>query len=254
MKKTLKKITAMLLTALFMVNLIPTSVFALSGMAEETEEALAFIESKGLIMGEVVDVYTVDNGYMFKVLLDTNEETIIEYIKTNNDITIKITEEHASNTLQFKESGVVYLDGVITDIFSNNNNIMTADTGGYVYTYYETVAAAEAVWGPWVCTETTYINDVIAFAKAIRLLTKPIISAAIGAVLKVPAKQVFSLAEMALNLAINYQISDTQLSISHTNFKDARRGPLQYMTRGVTICTSSAGSSTGEYWEMATLA
>lgn len=116
MKKTLKKITAMLLTALFIVNLLPISAFAYSNMSKSAEEALAYISSKGFIIEELLYVEENDEKIIFALdYLESGEISYINYMKDSfGNIYVDIIEGTKTNHLKFMADGTVYVDNVQT--------------------------------------------------------------------------------------------------------------------------------------------
>lgn len=225
MKKTFKKITAMFLTALFMINLLPAYVFAFSGISKEAESALNFIESKNLLCGEILAVKEIEDGFEFKVnYLGENNDSYLVFKEKNNEKSVTVIENEIINEIVFKEDGTVTLDGVQTTIF-NNTNIMPLST--YASAFYETMPASAS--GTYTYFDQISGNIVTEFV--IKSLTTNVLASYISAALGVPAIVVKAAAALIKTTANTYNDNGLMLTYVRKVYKNNKDYPLNIYFR-----------------------
>ena len=123
MKKTVIKLTACALSFLFIVGLLPIKSFADSSYNSTTQEAISFIDDKGLFIGDILDIEHIENGERFTVqYLPDGEESYITYLKVDDGIKIIVREHDKENEIYFKDNGQVFLDGTRYELFETVNN------------------------------------------------------------------------------------------------------------------------------------
>lgn len=130
----LKKFTASFLSMLFIISLFPQNVFAAQNKADDINDAIAFLESKQIILGEIKSVSKDEDSINFEIYSDILDiTTLIKYTKNEEGVLLKVTEEDKHNELFYNCDGDLYIDGILAS--EANNNVKTI-AQQYVYVSY----------------------------------------------------------------------------------------------------------------------
>ena len=156
MRKHSKKFIAIILSIVFSINVFPTSAFAQTVLSNNAQNALDFINSVGIVTGEIISVEENNDKIDFSVkYLPNNQISHLIYSECDTGITVIIDEGSTLNEIVFKNNGEVTVDGVLFPYFSNIPS--TIDSGYYIYDYYDSPPAG---WSDPTENESK-INDVV---------------------------------------------------------------------------------------------
>lgn len=229
MKKNFKKIISLILTLVFMLQIIPVGAFAVAN--EEYDEAINFIQSKGFSENDVSTWEKLDNGIKFTInYLPTGESSYLTYIKETDGEKLIISEGNKQNELFYKNNGQVYLDGErypLLENYTNNNGATTYST--VAISCYETF---EEVPGYNYWKTQTFKNVINLDDEQVSILASMTVGAAalaIAAAYGIPsgfAGIVYNTASLAIQAVASAKLTSAILVV---------RATTQYMNNPTTL-------------------
>lgn len=248
MKKYMKKFLSVFLVFVFFISITPSSAFALSKSQME-EEAEIFLESKGLLNGNIVNIDTVENSVLFTIeFLPNDEPTYIKYEKKVGDIIVVISENGYVDTFLFKSDGTVYLDDVETDYF--DFLYLPSMVNTYASAFYNTMPAEAS--GTYTYFDA--ISGTMAFDKFIKDLTTYVLARKIEAVMGIPSAVTTALVSQIKTTAQQYDDTGTAISYVRNVYKNNKNYPLKVYFRHDTNYTLACGKKTyATFYEIETL-
>ena len=252
MKTMFRRLSSALLTVIFLFTLIPTNAFAANKVTSKSQEALNFIESKGFLIGDIIDIDITSDGFIFEVqYLSNGEHSLIEYHEKDNGIELVFVEGNARDTFLFNANGNVYLNSAL--LHNHINNYIARDSGGYIYQYYKTRLAAINAWGNFTHGPETCYTDIIPLTLDLSSSSKPAVAYVIAFYFGAPAASFYEEAETLINLAVSIAYAENYIDLVYCKTEDTTRWPLQKMTGYEIYFKLFAYQVTSELWEIRTL-
>lgn len=251
----LKKFIAFFLGILFTVNTLPISVFAAAMMSNDASEALSFIRSKGIVVGEVLHVSEHKGKIDFSVnYLPNNRITHIIYEEIDSDIAVTVDEGNVSDEILFKDNGEVYIDG-IRDYTYSGTVVAPAVTlrTQYASSFYDTL--------PPGCTGNDFGSEVVTsnyipLGQSITAYTAGTLAGKIAGIVcgSTLLGWLFTgCASALIDYALSNRISATNLSYTISTRTDNTDAPLQYYYEHYSSFTLFSKTVTKLYYEMENL-
>ena len=242
MKKFLSIITSFML----IVNMLCIPTSAETVVSENAQNALSFMQSVGIVTGNVIDIVETDNFIDFSVsYLPNNQISHLIYSQNENSISITIDEGTVSNEILFNADNTFSLDGMVFSYCSDTP--ATIDSGYYVYQYFDSTPTG---WSEPTESKSK-INDVVGATS----WTVGALSLVIGNFAAVGAAKAVSIASFILSTVTGPVADYFGFSMISTSWKNTSKSPFQILTKtNLVITIDDVVKYNGTNYELATLA
>jgi hypothetical protein len=230
--KLFKRLSTFILSCALVLLITPAKVQAQDFSSAKVDEALAFIQGKGLLVGTVTSSSINDDAVILELIYSTGAHATYIYKELiNGDIELTITESHASDTFVFKNNGDIYVDEVFDiDLTSANNaSINMRNYASYFYTNIP-AGVSESDFGPEVTSGGGWlvVGESIATTTVAYLAVKMAVNCGL---LSSDSSHFTVIAEGIISAAIALGLYITGLSFTTTTSTDNTQAPNVYTYR-----------------------
>ncbi len=242
MKKFLSIITSFML----IVNMLCIPTSAETVVSENAQNALSFMQSVGIVTGNVIDIVETDNFIDFSVsYLPNNQISHLIYSQNENSISITIDEGTVSNEILFNADNTFSLDGMTFSYCCDTP--ATIDSGYYVYQYFDSTPTG---WSEPTESKSK-INDIVGATS----WTVGALSLVIGNFAAVGVAKATSIASFILSTVTGPVADYFGFSMISTSWKNTSKSPFQILTKtNLVITINDVVKYNGTNYELATLA
>ena len=139
--KLFKRLSAFILSCALALMITPAKVQAQDFSSAKVEEALAFIQGKGFMVGTVLSSSVEGDKITLEVSYIADEVSTLIYEKLDNgDVVLTIIESLSSDVILFKVNGDVYIDNVFDQLLTQYYAVSSSNTSrGYISVFYSTM-------------------------------------------------------------------------------------------------------------------
>ena len=142
--KLFKRLFTLILSCALVLLITPARVQAQDFSSARIDEALAFIQGKGFMVGTVLSSFAEGNKVTLNVSYLSGETSTLIYEELDNgDVEVTVIESHASNVILYSTSGNVFIDNTFNRILTDRNTAPANNQylRDYVSLFSETVPA-----------------------------------------------------------------------------------------------------------------
>ena len=224
--KLFKRLSTFILSCALVLLITPAKVQAQGFTSANVDEAVAFIQGKGFLVGTVLSSSLEGNKVTLNVSYLSGEISTLIYEELGDgNIEVTITESHASNVILYSTSGNVYIDGTFSQILTDSNTTHTNNqiAKGYVSLFSETIPVG-CDGNHFTGNETT--TDYIYIGVQISGLTVNVLAQIMADAVGIPNSSFFGdMAADIITWALDHAVNAVNLSYVRYTQTDNYSGP-----------------------------